>query len=71
MNKKIKDENLDLYISEPITGKHLWVRTINPEIYPYLDSYGYEWLFEDVDVSIAEDDFFNEKDDEDDDVPIL
>ena len=43
---KIKEENLDLFISCPYTGKTKYVRELDPEVYPYYYKKGYEWLFE-------------------------
>lgn len=46
----IKEENLDLHISCPYTGKILWVREIDPRMYPFLLNAGYNWLFEEKKV---------------------
>lgn len=54
---KIKEENLDLNISCPFTGKHLWVRELDPLSYEHYYNKGYQWLFEDD--AIEEEQFFD------------
>lgn len=58
---KIKEEHLDLNISCPFTGKHLWVRELEPSVYSHYANKGYEWLFEEEvkEVKeISEEEFF-------------
>lgn len=43
---KVIEKHLDLHISCPFTGKILWVREINPNMYPFLEKAGYNWLFQ-------------------------
>lgn len=43
---KVKEEFLDLVVSCPFTGKHLWLRDVETGMYKYLYNAGYEYLFE-------------------------
>lgn len=43
---KVKLENLEKHISCPFTGKQLWVRELDPRVYPFYKNAGYGWLFE-------------------------
>lgn len=47
---EIKEKHLDLHISCPYTGKILWVREIDPRMYPFLLNGGYNWLFKEKSV---------------------
>ena len=58
MSMKIKEEHLDKNISCPFTGKHLWVRELEPSVYSHYYSKGYEWLFEEEVKEISEEEFF-------------
>jgi hypothetical protein len=60
MSMKIKEEHLDKNISCPFTGKHLWVRELEPSVYSHYSSKGYEWLFEEEVKEISEEEFFTE-----------
>lgn len=42
----IKDEHLDSYIRNPLTGKVEWVRMISPDLYIHLYNAGLTHLFE-------------------------
>jgi hypothetical protein len=59
---KIKEEHLDKNISCPFTGKHMWVRELEPSVYSHYASKGYEWLFEEKVEEISEEEFFTEID---------
>lgn len=43
--KKIKDECIDMVISNPLTGKTTWVRNIQIDEYDYYFKFN-PWLFE-------------------------
>ena len=60
MSMKIKEEHLDKNISCPFTGKHLWVRELEPSVYSHYANKGYEWLFEEEVKAISEEEFFIE-----------
>jgi hypothetical protein len=47
---KVIEKHLDTRISCPFTGKVLWVREIDPRMYPHLIGGGYGWLFEEEEV---------------------
>lgn len=43
---RIKEEYLDITVSCPATGKWIYLRTLELEMYNYYNTHGYEWLFE-------------------------
>ena len=43
---KIKEEYLDTYISCPLTGKIIWPRELDPNLYGYYYSHGHSIIFE-------------------------
>jgi hypothetical protein len=47
---KIKEENLDLQISCPLTSKIVWVRELESDVYIHYYNRGYQWLFETEEV---------------------
>ena len=45
---KIKEEYIDMWVSDPLTSKIIWCRDIPVELYGYYHAHGHSEIFEEV-----------------------